>query len=91
MFSLLKSIDSHSLKSLDHFMLDTIFVIVTFLVSLSMLSRMPFELWEDVTLVPLVWAMQYKCELNANAITKYKVCLNLHGGKQEFGVNYYKT
>lgn len=26
-----------------------------------------------------------------NEITKYKVCLNLHGRKQQYGVHYYET
>ena len=32
-----------------------------------------------------------KRDLVTNQVTKYKACLNLHGGKQELGVNYFKT
>ncbi len=49
------------------------------------------EVSEDVTVAPSVWEMQCKHDFATNTITKYKVCLNLHGGKQEFGVNYYET
>ncbi len=35
--------------------------------------------------------MWHKHDLTTNVITKYKAHLNLHGRKQEFGVNYYKT
>ena len=41
--------------------------------------------------VPSVWAMRRKRNLTTNEITKYKARLNLHGGKQEFGVNYFET
>ncbi len=49
------------------------------------------EVPEDTTVVPSVWAMRRKRDLTTNAITKHKARLNLHGGKQEFGVNYYET
>ncbi len=49
------------------------------------------EVPEDASVVPSVWAMWRKYDLTTNAITKYKARLNLHGGKQEFGVNYYET
>jgi len=46
---------------------------------------------EGVTPLPSVWAMRRKHNLTTNEITKYKARLNVHGGKQEFGVNYYET
>ncbi len=46
---------------------------------------------EDATVVPSIWAMQRKRDLTTNAITKHKAGLNLHGRKQEFGVNCYET
>ncbi len=49
------------------------------------------EVPEDASVVPSVWAMRCKHDLTTNAITKYKACLNLNGGKQEFGVNYYEA
>ena len=38
-----------------------------------------------------VWAMRRKRNLTTGEITKHKARLNLHGGMQEFGVNYYDT
>ena len=35
--------------------------------------------------------MRRKCDLTTNEITKYKARLNLHGGKQTYGVNYFET
>ncbi len=33
--------------------------------------------------------MRYKCNLITNKITKYKSRLNLHGGKEVHGMNYF--
>jgi hypothetical protein len=41
--------------------------------------------------LPSVWAMQCKQDLTTGWGTKHKARLNLHGGKQEFGTNYYET
>lgn len=49
------------------------------------------EVPPDITIVPSVWAMRRKRNLTTNEITKYKARLNLHGGKQEYGVNYFET
>ena len=38
-----------------------------------------------------VWAMRRKRNLTTGEIVKHKARLNLHGGMQEYGVNYYKT
>jgi hypothetical protein len=46
---------------------------------------------EDVQIVPSVWSLQRKRDLTTNKITKHKARLNLHGGKQVYGMNYYKT
>ncbi len=35
--------------------------------------------------------MQRKHNLITNEITKHKARLNLHGGKQAYGMNYYET
>ena len=45
----------------------------------------------DVEVMPSVWAMRRKRNLTTNAIVKYKARLNLHGGKQIYGMNYYET
>ena len=41
--------------------------------------------------LPSVWAMRRKRDLSTNEVTKHKARLNIHGGKQQFGVNYYDT
>ncbi len=49
------------------------------------------EVPEDAQVVPFVWSMRRKCNLTTNKITKHKARLNLHGGKQVFGMNYFET
>ncbi len=49
------------------------------------------EVPEGTEVVPSVWAMHRKRDLTTGKVTKHKARLNLHGGKQEFGKNYYKT
>jgi hypothetical protein len=46
---------------------------------------------EDAQVVPSVWSMQCKRNLTTNKIIKHKARLNLHGGKQVYGMNYYET
>ena len=46
---------------------------------------------EDAQIVPSVWSLRRKRNLTTNAITKHKARLNLHGGKQVYGMNYYET
>jgi hypothetical protein len=46
---------------------------------------------EDSQVVPSMWSMQHKRNLTTNEITKHKARLNLHGGKQVYGMNYYET
>ena len=41
--------------------------------------------------VPSVWSMRRKRNLTTNEIKSYKARLNVHGGKQTFGVNYFET
>ena len=45
----------------------------------------------DIEVVPSVWALRCKRNLITNEIAKYKAHLNLHGGKQVYGINYYET
>ncbi len=49
------------------------------------------EVPEGTEVVPSVWAMRHKQDLTTGKVTKHKARLNLHGGKQEFGTNYYKA
>ncbi len=46
---------------------------------------------DDAQIVLSVWSLQRKCDLTTNEITKHKARLNLHGGKQIYGMNYYET
>ena len=46
---------------------------------------------KNVEIMPSVWAMHCKCNLTTNDITKYKTRLNIHGGKQTYGIDYFKT
>jgi hypothetical protein len=45
----------------------------------------------DIEVLPSVWSMRRKQNLTTNEITKHKARLNLHGGKQVFGMNYFET
>jgi hypothetical protein len=49
------------------------------------------EVPEDTDVLPSVWAVRCKRNLTTGKITKHKARLNLHGGKQEFGMAYYGT
>jgi len=46
---------------------------------------------DNQEVVPSVWSMKRKRDLTTGEITKWKARLNLHGGKQTFGVNYFDT
>ena len=46
---------------------------------------------KDAEIIPSVWAMRRKRNLVTNKITKYKARLNIHGGKQTLGINYWET
>ena len=42
-------------------------------------------------ILPCVWAMKRKRRIASREVYKWKARLNLHGGKQEHGVNYWET
>ncbi len=46
---------------------------------------------KEAQVVPSVWAMRCKRDLTTNEAIKHKARLNLHGGKQVYGMNYFKT
>jgi hypothetical protein len=46
---------------------------------------------EDVQIVPSVWSLRCKCNLTTNKVKSHKARLNLHGGKQVYGMNYFET
>jgi hypothetical protein len=41
---------------------------------------------EDIQIVPSVWSLQYKRDLTTNKVKSHKARLNLHGGKQVYGM-----
>ena len=49
------------------------------------------EVPPDQDVIPAVWAMRRKRDITTNEITKYKARLNINGGKQVYGLNYYET
>jgi hypothetical protein len=46
---------------------------------------------EDIQIVTSVWSMGRKRDLTMNKIKSPKTRLNLHGGKQIYGMNYFET
>jgi hypothetical protein len=42
-------------------------------------------------ILPAVWAFKRKRRINTRAVYKYKARLNIHGGMQNYGVNYWET
>jgi hypothetical protein len=38
-----------------------------------------------------VWSMKCMQDIKTQKVNKYKAHLNVHGGKQEYGINYFKT
>ena len=46
---------------------------------------------KGVKVLPSVWAMKRKRRILTRDVFKWKARLNLHGGKQEYGVNYWET
>ncbi len=43
---------------------------------------------EDVQIVPSVRSLRRNCDLTTNEVKSHKARLNLHGGKQVYGMNY---
>ena len=46
---------------------------------------------QGTKIIPAVWSMKRKRDISTREITKYKARLNVHGGKQEYGVNFDET
>jgi hypothetical protein len=42
-------------------------------------------------ILPSVWAFRRKRRIDTREVYKYKACLNIHGGMQKHGVNYWET
>jgi hypothetical protein len=49
------------------------------------------EVPDDAQIVPSVWSMWHKHDLTTNQVKSHKARLNLHGGKQIYGMNYFET
>ena len=46
---------------------------------------------KGVKVLPAVWAMKRKRRILTCDVYKWKARLNIHGGKQEYGINYWET
>ncbi len=46
---------------------------------------------EDIQIVPSLWSLQCKRDLTTNKVKSHMARLNLHGGKQVYGMNYFET
>ena len=44
-----------------------------------------------VKILPSVWSMKRKRDIKTQRVYKHKARLNVHGGKQEYGENYFET
>jgi hypothetical protein len=49
------------------------------------------EVPDDTQIVPSGWSMRHKRDLTINQVKSHKARLNLHGGKQVYGMNYFET
>ena len=45
----------------------------------------------NTKLLDMVWAMQRKRQIDTRQVYKWKIRLNVHGGQQEHGVNFWET
>ena len=45
----------------------------------------------NTKLLDMVWAMWRKRRIDTRQVYKWKACLNVHGGQQEHGVNFWET
>jgi hypothetical protein len=46
---------------------------------------------EGEKILPAVWSMKRKRDIKTQKVNKYKARLNVHGGKQEYAINYFET
>jgi hypothetical protein len=46
---------------------------------------------EDVQIVLSVWSLRCKRDLTINKVKPHKARLNLHGGKQVYGMKFFET
>jgi hypothetical protein len=46
---------------------------------------------QGTKVVPLVWSMKHKHRIDTREVYKWKARLNVHGGRQEYGMQYWET
>jgi len=46
---------------------------------------------KGVKILPAVWSMKRKRDIKTRKVYKWKARLNVHGGRQEYAVNYFET
>jgi hypothetical protein len=46
---------------------------------------------KGTTILPSVWSMKRKRDIKTQQVYKHKARLNVHGGKQVYGENYFET
>ena len=46
---------------------------------------------KGITILPSVWSMKRKRDIKTQQVYKHKARLNVHGGKQVYGENYFET
>jgi hypothetical protein len=49
------------------------------------------EVPQGIKVLPAVWSMKRKRRIDTREVYKWKARLNIHGGRQEWGVNYWET
>jgi hypothetical protein len=60
-------------------------------------TRLHWALWEKQNvpaghkILSAIWAFKRKCRINTRAVYKHKARINVHGGQQTYGVNYWET
>jgi hypothetical protein len=46
---------------------------------------------KNMSILDSVWSMKLKQQLKTNKVYKHKARLNIHGGQQQHGFNYWET
>ena len=54
-------------------------------------TALPVEVPEGMDILPAVWSMKRKRRIATREVYRCKARLNVHGGKQKLGVNFWET
>ena len=46
---------------------------------------------EEIKIIDSIWSMKRKRDIITGEVYKWKARLNINGGQQEYGVNYFET